>query len=429
MYAKRGTTMATLPSGDASNRIITLDVIRGIAVMGIFSVNVVAFAFIFPAYMNPAAAGGDQGADLATWFANFVLVDGKMRSLFSILFGASMLLVIERAVASGQSGGWIHFRRMIVLAVIGLLYFYFIWFGDILFLYATIGMIAYMFRRKAARSLLIWSTGFFLLNAAMMAASSAYFRSAQTHATAADATPAEVTEWSKAGAWGAQSEAKTARDIAIHRGPAVQRAGHMLTERTFEPFGSLIFFGPETLALMLLGMAGFKSGYLTGQWSDRRYRIIALWTLSIGAIASAAIAFTTWRSNFDLPTVFFNIVVAQLPFRIIMALGYAALVILIFRKAGWIRDRFAAVGRAAFTNYLGTSIIAALIFYGDGFGLYQRVSRFEAWLVVPLVWLLMLAWSKPWLDRFQYGPFEWIWRSLARGKLQPMEKTERPAAA
>jgi uncharacterized protein len=290
-------------------------------------------------------------------------------------------------------------------------------------------MVAYLFRKKAVRRLLAWATAFFLLNAAMMAASSAYFRTAQTEAQAADATQEELTEWKKAGAWGQQSEEKTAKDIAIHRGSAATRAEHMLTERAAEPFGSLIFFGPETLALMLLGMAGYKSGYLTGQWSGRRYRTIALWTLSIGAIASAIIAFTTWRSNFDLPTVFFNLVVAQLPFRIAMALGYAALIILIFRNASWIRDRFAAVGRAAFTNYLGTSIIAALIFYGDGLGLYARLSRFEAWLVAPLVWLVMLAWSKPWLDRFQYGPFEWLWRSLARGEMQPMRKVKRLAAA
>ena len=421
--------MATLAAGDQSPRIITLDVIRGIAVMGIFSVNVIAFAHIFPAYMNPTAMGLEGETDLTTWFANFVLVDGKMRSLFSMLFGASMLLVIDRAAASGRSARSVHFRRMLVLAVFGLLHFYFIWFGDILFLYAIIGMLAYLFRRKAARSLLIWAAGFFLLNAAMMAASSAYFRTAQSEATAADATQKEVTEWAKAGAWGTQSEEKTARDIAIHRGSAVERAGQMLTDRTFEPLGGLLFFGPETLALMLLGMAGYKSGFLTGEWSDKKYRNIALWTLSIGAIASAAIAFTTWRSGFDLPTVFFNIVVAQLPFRIMMALGYAALIILIFRNASWLRDRFAAVGRAAFTNYLGTSIVAALIFYGDGLALYARLSRFEAWLVVPLVWLLMLAWSKPWLDRFHYGPLEWLWRTLARGQVQPLRKADRPAAA
>jgi uncharacterized protein len=414
---------------EPGRRIITLDVIRGIAVMGIFSVNVVAFALIFPAYMNPSAAGGHHGVDLATWFANFIVIDGKMRSLFSMLFGASMLLVIERAVAAGRSGASVHYRRMIVLALFGLAHFYFIWFGDILFLYAVIGMIAFLFIRKPPKSLLVWAAGLFLLNAAMMAASSAYFRSADREAHAADATPVEIREWNKSIAWGRQSEETTARDIAIHRGSAVDRAEHMLGERAFEPFGSIIFFGPETLALMLLGMAGYKSGYLTGDWSDRRYRSIAIWTLGIGAAASAAIAYTTWRSDFYLPLVFFNLVVTQLPFRIMMALGYAALIILVFRKPSWVRDRFAAVGRAAFTNYLGTSIIGVLIFYGDGLGLYHRVSRFEAWLFVPLVWLLMLAWSKPWLDRFQYGPFEWAWRSLARWELQPMRKKERPAAA
>ena len=421
--------MATIAASEQSRRIITLDVIRGIAVMGIFSVNVIAFAFIFPAYMNPSAAGGHHGADLATWFANFVVVDGKMRSLFSMLFGASMLLVIERAVAAGRSGRSTHFRRMAVLALFGLAHFYFIWFGDILFLYAIIGMIAYAFVRKPPKSLQIWAAALFLLNAAMMAASSAYFRSADAEAHAADATPGEITEWNQAIAWGGQSAEKTARDIAIHRGSAADRAGHMLTERTFEPFGSLIFFGPETLALMLLGMAAYKSGFLTGAWSDHRYRSIAFWTLSIGAIASAALAYATWRSNFYLPMVFFNLVVAQLPLRIMMALGYAALIILIFRKPGWVRDRFAAVGRAAFTNYLCTSILGALIFYGDGLGLYHRVTRFEAWLFVPLVWLLMLAWSKPWLDRFQYGPLEWAWRSVARWELQPMRRVKRPAGA
>jgi uncharacterized protein len=421
--------VATNSSGDPSNRIVTLDVIRGLAVMGIFSVNVTAFAFIFPAYMNPAAAGLESGLDLATWFANFVLVDGKMRSLFSMLFGASMLLVIERAVAAGRSGFSTHYRRMIVLALFGLAHFYFIWFGDILFLYAVIGMVAYAFIRKPPRSLLIWAAGLFLLNAAMMAASSAYFRSADAEAHAADATPAEIREWNKAISWGWQSEEKTARDIAIHRGPAIERARHMLTERAAEPFGGLLFFGPETLALMLLGMAAYKSGFLTGEWSDRRYRSVAVWTLSIGAVASAALAHTTWRSNFYLPLVFFNLVVAQLPFRIMMALGYAALIILLFRNASWLRDRFAAVGRAAFSNYLGTSIVAALIFYGDGLALYHRLSRFEAWLVAPLVWLLMLAWSKPWLDRFNYGPLEWAWRSLARWELQPMRKADWPAMA
>jgi uncharacterized protein len=119
---------------------------------------------------------------------------------------------------------------------------------------------------------------------------------------------------------------------------------------------------------------------------------------------------------------------AMVPFRLAMAFGYAALIVLIFRRASQTRARFAAVGRAAFTNYLGTSIVATAVFYGWGLGLYGQVSRAEAWLLVPLVWALMLLWSKPWLDRFNYGPFEWAWRTLSRGKLQPMRKPRRAAA-
>ena len=113
---------------------------------------------------------------------------------------------------------------------------------------------------------------------------------------------------------------------------------------------------------------------------------------------------------------------AVAPFRIAMAFGYAALFILLARRMGPVARRFAAVGRAAFTNYLGTSLLMTFVFYGWGFGLYGDLTRAQAWLFVPLVWLIMLAWSKPWLDRFNYGPFEWAWRSLARGKPQPMRK-------
>ena len=105
-----------------------------------------------------------------------------------------------------------------------------------------------------------------------------------------------------------------------------------------------------------------------------------------------------------------------------MVVGYAALIILLTRKGGALIERIAAAGRAAFTNYLGTSLIMTPVFYGWGLGLYGQLSRAQAWMFVPLVWLIMIAWSKPWLDRFHYGPFEWAWRSLARGRLQPMRK-------
>ncbi|MBA3834514.1 MAG: DUF418 domain-containing protein, partial [Sphingomonas sp.] len=106
-----------------------------------------------------------------------------------------------------------------------------------------------------------------------------------------------------------------------------------------------------------------------------------------------------------------------------------ALIILATRGGGWLTERIAAAGRAAFTNYLGTSILMTGLFYGWGLGLYGSLGRAELYLVVFAMWALMLLWSKPWLDRFAYGPFEWLWRSLARWDVQPMRKRVTPGAA
>jgi len=134
-------------------------------------------------------------------------------------------------------------------------------------------------------------------------------------------------------------------------------------------------------------------------------------------------------TRFYSPVVLGGFIVWLAPFRPVMAAGYAALIILLTRRGGRLAARLAAVGRAAFSNYLGTSLIAAFVFYGWGLGYYGYASRSEAWLLVPIVWAIMLLWSKPWLDRFQYGPMEWVWRSLARWQVQPMRKRPEPLAA
>src|SRR5262245_18477929 len=144
------------------DRIFSLDVIRGVAVMGIFSVNIIAFAMIEAAYFNPPAYGGWHGENLGLWAVNMLVIDGKMRTLFSMLFGASTLLVIERAEAAGQSGPKVHIRRMLVLLCFGLLHYYLIWFGDILVLYATSGLIAFLFRRLPVYRLVALGAAFIL---------------------------------------------------------------------------------------------------------------------------------------------------------------------------------------------------------------------------------------------------------------------------
>jgi uncharacterized protein len=400
-------------SAPVSDRLLTLDVLRGVAVMGIFSVNVIGFAMPDAAYLNPAAYGGVSGANLAVWAANFILVDNKMRCLFSVLFGASLLLVVERAEAPAR----VHFSRMGWLLAFGLAHYYLVWDGDILSLYAPVGMLAFAFRRLPVERLLGAAFVFLLMDLAMMATLWQAFAAGEA---ASHAGPAALAQWrSDAAMLIPPSPAELGRDLAVYQGGWAGIVAHRLHEQALGPLLNLAIAGPETLALMLLGMAGLRSGFLSGAWEPARYRRLLVLGLAIGIPANAAITWWTWRSGFPAAGVFGAYFLFSVPFYGLQAAGYAAGLVLLARRGGPMVARLAAAGRAAFTNYLGTSLVAALIFFEPG-GLYGRVDRLHAWLVVPCLWLLMLAWSKPWLDRFRYGPFEWAWRSLARGRLQPM---------
>ena len=406
-------------AGTVGDRLVTLDVIRGVAVMGIFSVNVVAMAMIEPAYFDPPTYGFHTIWDRIVWALNFVLIDHKMRSLFSILFGASMLLVIERARASGRSEAKTHYARMAVLLLVGTIHFYFVWFGDILMLYAMVGMIAFLFWRMDARSLLVLSVLLFVWTAVPRMLNAPGWWADYAAAHSAHPSKEALEKWTERSEFFEPSSKAVAKDLEVHsRYPAL--IADSLTERRWEPWENFKGQWPETLALVLLGMAGFRSGFLTGQWSDRHYRRAAAIGLGVGGAAFATLAAITWRSGFRLPEVVAGYFSFSRPFAPVMALGYAAAIILLFRRPSGLRDRLAAAGRAAFTNYLGASIIGSIVFIG--LGMYGKLSRADAWLLVPMLWLVMLAWSKPWLDRFHYGPFEWLWRSLARWEPQPMRK-------
>ena len=402
-------------------RLVILDVIRGIAVMGIFSVNVVAMAMIEPAYFYPPAYGFETVWDRVMWAANFILIDGKMRSLFSILFGASMLLVIERAAASGRSPARVHFARMAVLLLIGLVHFFAIWWGDILALYAMVGAVAFFLWKLPTRVLLVLSLLLFAwFNGPRLANVPSAFATYEA-AHAPGASRQAIEKWEERAEFFTPSRERLADDKAMHASPAAH-ARVMASERAAEPVETLDVLWAETLALMLLGMAGYRSGFLTGGWSDRAYRRVAGAGLGVGVIAFSALAALVVESGFRMPETLAAFFTLSGPFRPVMALGYAALIILLFRRPSAARERFAAVGRAAFTNYLGASVIGLLVFFDTGLGLYGEVSRAQAWLLVPVTWLVMLAWSKPWLDHFAYGPLEWLWRSLARWEVQPMRR-------
>jgi uncharacterized protein len=330
-------------------------------------------------------------------------------------------LVIERAEAAGLSGPQVHIRRMLVLLFFGLIHFYLIWFGDILVLYACSGLVAFLFRRLPVYRLVALGAAFLL--GGMMLFSGFMFSQHQADiaAHAPGATQAAIKEWNDGLGFFFPNAAKLAEDKALHLGPWLGFVQDNLSHWKQIIPNTLVFM-PDTIGLMLFGMAGYRSGFLTGEWDDAAYRRVARIAIPIGLAACAGIVAYDISSNFYIVGVFSAFMIVAVPFITIMALGYAALIILLSRGQGWLAQHIAAAGRAAFTNYLGTSLIAAYVFYGWGLGLYGSLSRWQAWLLVPVVWAIMLTWSKPWLERFNYGPLEWAWRSLARGKLQPMRK-------
>lgn len=418
-------------SSTSLDRITSLDVTRGIAVMGIFSVNVVGMAMIQIAYFYPPAFGFDSLGDRIMWLLNFLFIDGKMRSLFSILFGASMMLVMDAARKAGRNPWKTHYARMIVLLAIGFLHFFVLWWGDILTHYAAVGMIVVLLSKLKSRILFALS----ILSFVAFSAPGVYFfqkEAADYRLSQQPNAPAELQKkWDERLKDLRPGAEELAKDRAEHR----SIVAHFRASAA-KGWQQPLDLGPlwlETIGFMLLGMAGYKSGFLTAQWSERRYRQVAAICLGGGFAVYSVLAAWAWMGNFGPLEFFAANRIYSPPFRPVMAMGYAALFILLFRNPSALRDRFAAVGRTAFTNYIGCTLIGTVVFYGFGFDQYAQLSRGEAWLLVPPVWALMLLWSKWWLDRFQYGPLEWVWRSASRGSLQPMRKRPSveavPAAA
>lgn len=407
----------------ATPRLITLDALRGFAVMGILAMNIVAFAMPEMAYVTPRAYGGETSADIAGWAIGFILFDGKMRGLFSILFGASMLLIIDRAEASGRDPAPVHYRRMSWLAVFGLCHYFFIWWGDILFLYAAIGCVAFRFRDWDARRLIRWAIGLFTLGVTIMS----LFFGAQLFVVSSAASPsaspdmveaAETMRAEYAGMIDGVDE-----EIALHRGGYAPILADRL-DKANGPLAMVVMNFLETLPLMMIGMALFRSGFLTGAWARADYRRVARHWLPPGLLLTLLVTWLQWRSGFDgLVSINAFLAWAQ-PGRLMMTIGYAALFVLLIQahaNSAWMA-RVAATGRAAFSNYIGTSVVMTTIFYGYGLGLFGSVDRMTLYLFVIGGAAAMLLWSKPWLDHFLYGPLEWLWRSLARGSLQPMRR-------
>ena len=405
-----------------ATRHITLDALRGFAVMGILAMNIVAFALPEWAYVAPGTYGGDSAADKASWLVSFIFIDGKMRGLFSLLFGASMALIIERAEAKGENPAKVHYSRMIWLLLFGVAHYLFIWWGDILFLYAAIGCIAYRFRNWEAKRLIKWALIIYGLGFLVYALQFGGLQFLQFMATQPGADASVVAQYKEV-IENPDFSLDASAEIAAYSGSYAD----IVARRWDDALNLLILIAQsfaETLPLMMLGMAMKKNGFLTGEWDRSDYVRWARKMLIPGLLISTGLGLWVAASGFDLITTLGNFLAWSLIPRLLMTIGYAALLIMAIQSfAGSVFiTRVAAAGRAAFTNYLGTSILMSTIFYGYGLGLYNQVGRASLWFFVLGAWALMLLWSKPWLERFHYGPFEWLWRSLARGKFQPLRK-------
>lgn len=402
-------------------RLQSLDTVRGVAVMGILLLNIVAFSMPMAAYFNPRAYGGAEGIDLAVYLTNFVLFDGKMRGLFSFLFGASILMVIQRAEAKGESPARVHYMRMIWLLAFGLAHMWLVWFGDILGHYALIGMLAYFLRNVRPSRLIVIGILFVLIQTMIFSFLPVMIHTLQNvppDAEGAKKAAEGLAEFNRG--FGIPTDAQLAKQLAIYRGDYAGIFADRFRENASGPLMTTIFFGFETLGYMLFGMAALKTGLLRGEWTRARYRKWLLISFGIGIPAYAAIAAYLINSDFGLFAMVLGGMTLTAPLRPFMIVGWACLIILLARPGGTLTTRIAATGRMAFTNYLTTSLICTTLFYGYGFGWFGYLGRAELYLVVFAVWALMLLWSKPWLDRFRYGPLEWLWRSLSRMKFQPI---------
>jgi uncharacterized protein len=410
-----------LATAEPTARINTLDVIRGVALMGILLMNIVSFAMPEVAYTNPRAFGSHGAFDYAAWAVNFVAVNGKMRGLFSLLFGASMLLVVERAEAKSENPGRVHGARMAWLFVFGMAHLLLVWSGDILQHYALVGAFAYAFREAEPRKLVGIAIALIAAQTLLLAGLPIGIHGVEVELHRAHPTAAAIDSYQDyARSFGVPDRAYLAADVAACRGSYLSVFHQRFDEAIASPLQTLLFVGLETLAYMLLGMAALKTGMLAGAWPRIRYLQGAVIGLGAGVVCYGAMAWWVWARGFDLFAVALTAMTLSTPIRPVMIGGWVCLILLAARRNERLTARIAAAGRMAFTNYLMTSLICTTLFYGYGLGWYGTLSRAELYGVVAAIWAAMLLWSQPWLARFRYGPLEWLWRSLSRWQLQPM---------
>jgi uncharacterized protein len=400
-------------------RITSIDTVRGFAVLGILVMNIIGMAFAGAAYLNPMYTGGNEPANIGLWALAYIAVDGKMRALFAMLFGASILLMAEGSPQDRQTPR--HLARMAVLFLFGMVHASLLWSGDILLPFALAGIAIWPLRNLPVNRLLLAGVIALGLQAAINLSFGMQALSAEAAAALPGASPAAIDAWNSLRSATYSAPEDVAREIAMYRGSlsdilAIRHEAVLFARFFLLPFEFFI----EAIGLMLIGMGLYRLSWWQGGFPTSHYVRTAAFLKAIGLSLSALLCWLFYRSGFSAPAFYLTdgarVLVAPL-----VSLGYAAALIAVVKVGAFPRltARLAACGRMALSNYLAASILGNLIFTGIGLGLYASLSRPQVWLVVLAIWALQLAWSRPWLERFRYGPFEWLWRSLARWERQP----------
>jgi len=388
---------------DESQRQEPLDVVRGVAIFGIFLVNIIGFK-------SPMIATGSLGERWHDSPLNDLVLTGievllmwKFVTLFALLFGIGMVLQREKASRAGRPFAPFFLRRMIFLLVLGVLHGIFLWAGDILATYAVCGAFVLIFAGLGWRTLVVWA-GSLLALVLMVTFGLTYF---------SELMPDEPSWWREMGQWWYE---------AYSGGTWGQIVMARLAEWGMMWGIGLFFFLPFTAAILLAGMAIGKLKILADwvAWERGLQRFAVLGILA--GILLHYVYYARWGYANLGPAALAVGVAASIVGSVWMSMGYGIFIISWTRsgRGRWLATRLAAVGRLALTNYLLQSLIANILFMSWGFGLYGSVDAPVGVLIVVAVFLLQLFFSPLWLRYFQIGPVEWLWRLMTYGKRPPL---------
>jgi uncharacterized protein len=393
------------------DRIISLDIIRGFAVLGILLMNIQSFSMPGAAYLNPNAFGELDPINYSVWVSSHVFADQKFMSLFSMLFGIGIIIFCERVEKRNQSAAKLHYQRTTWLLLFGLIHGYFFWYGDILFSYAFCGFFVFLLRTKSINLLLLLSTLFITIGSLI-----SIMTGLALSEMPADALSGVSESW-------IPPQSHIDKEINAYTGGWLSSFQYRITETFFmQTYVFLTTFIWRAGGMMLLGMALYRLGVFSHYYPSKNYLIATLVFLSIGFSLILFGLSTHHQHGFSVQYSMF--IGSQFNYwgSIFVALGYLSTLLLVI-KNGWLSGvtaTFEKLGKTAFSNYILQTLLCTGFFYGLGF--FGTFSRTEQLLAVFLVWLLQIIVTHIWLQSFQLGPLEWGWRKLTYLKLGKIER-------